>query len=410
MDQRRIAVIVIACIVGVAVYIHGVTVWPVPPPPPPPPPPPDGEGAGQQLTFLDSAQYAFTISPRQVGSGSWYVHYDFGSTIPSNTVMALCLIKLTDFSRTGGSDLGVSLDDLGENPDVGGRGTALYSIGADNDDDSHGFFRGTFFCYFPVENRGVYCSNEYAVGGYANPIEVFVVGYITQETSGNGFYMDFSRQDYPVVSSGSASSWTDINLNSIVPQHSGMTLKGVYIAVDRTVPNGAGYETYFRRNGDTGDGVAWSNCLGDPGKHLIGWIPVSNNGFQYRVADSRYPVNIWVEGFVFECSAGQGDRFEYQSNMQVYSVINSWTTSPSYSSYKAVFTLFLQSPGQMNTCMVRPSGASNNQLWYKKNSCGGISILTGLGSNSAFDYWKNPSGSGAHRQFVGSIVLRGSQQ
>jgi hypothetical protein len=363
------------------------------------------DSEGQKLTFLDSPRYAFTVpgeyEPDDPQHHYWH-QYDFGSTVPSNTIMALCVCKLTNIDPWGGSDFEVcTVDPQVYSPPLGwfggGQdelGYACYSVGADTI-----WFYGTWFSYLSVVNGKVWCQNA----GNVADVSVSVVGYVTQETNSRGFFMDFAQQDYPVATNADPTSWTDINLNTIMPSHSGFNLQGVYIAVDN--PSGAQQNVYFRMKGDSGDGITWTVCGNDPGTHLIGWIPVGNDEFQYRTSNG-YPISLWVEGFAFDCPATSGDSFTYHVPIEQTMVTESWETGPPYYGAKALSVQNDQSPGQMGQFITRPSAGTNTQIWNQKNSCGGYAILTGLGNNEAFQYWTNPAGDSDGTILVGAMVLQ----
>jgi len=68
-------------------------------------PPPDG---ASQLTFLDQQVFAFNVPHEWVPYDTnhhYWNEYSFGSTVPSNAIMALCVLKLAGVgSPYGGSD------------------------------------------------------------------------------------------------------------------------------------------------------------------------------------------------------------------------------------------------------------------------------------------------------------------
>jgi hypothetical protein len=272
-------------------------------------------------------------------------------------------------------------------------GSTGYSAGADTI-----WFDGTVFAYVAIENGTVWASNP----GNACPVDVYVVGYVTEANDVKGFYFDFATQDYAVVSGSAATSWTDISVTSILPSHSGYNLIGLYIALDSSTD----VDVSFRAKGKTGDGITYETCTNDPGTHLIGLVPASDSGFQYR-ASSGASISIYVEAFIFSCSLANGDKFVYELPSEILSVVGSWTTSPSYANNaKAVISAPEQSPGAMELYKCRASGASNEQISYQKNSCGDFCILTPLGANHAFEYWTDSVGDASGRSIdVGTIAL-----
>jgi len=391
--QTRIIVVLIACIVGATVYIQagsGIIR-------PPYPPPPDGDGPCQ-LTWLSQRTYAFTVPDAYVPSNPNYQYwnqYSFGSSVPNNAIMALCLLKLTS---TGGSDVAFSPNDPGHGglptiDDAISPGFVVYSVGPGCD--------GTVFAYIPCAGRTVWANNP----GYVKPVAVYVVGYITQSSSELGYFFDFATHDYPIVMMSGGVSWTNVSVSSIQPPHPSFHLIGLYVAVDSPV-----YQSiYFRANGDSGAGLQWESDLDEPEMHLLGLIPANDSGFQYHTSGT--PINVYVEAFVFSCPASSGDRFTYpQGELLTLITDGAWHTSPYTYNYKALLAAPVQSPGAVNTYRTRASGASNAQIWYKKGSCGSFSILTPLGANKAFEYWSNAMGdtSSNHRIYTGTVALQGS--
>ena len=365
-----------------------------------------GARGASQLTFLDQQMFVFNVPhewvPYDTNHHYWNEH-SFGSTVPSNAIMALCMLKLAGVgSPYGGSDISFCTQDPQVKQPLGwyfGQetvpGSTTYSMGADSI-----WFDGTVFAYVAIKNGMVWACNPGNVCG----VDVYVVGYITEVTDVRGFYFDFATQDHAVVSGSAATTWTDISVTSILLSHSGCNLIGLYIALDSPTTE---FDVSFRAKGKTGDGMVYETCTNDPGTHLIGLIPASDAGFQYR-ASSDASISIYVEGFIFGCPLASGDKFVYQVQSKLPSVEQAWTTSPSYANAKAIMCGFGQSP-EMGQFMVRGSGASNVQIWYKKNSCGCFYILTPLGGNHAFEYWTNPWGdSSGRRIYVGSMVLLAS--
>ena len=364
-----------------------------------------GTGAIQKLCFLNQKVFAFTVpdewEPSDPQHHYWHI-YDFGSSVPANTIVALCLCKLTLSNGYGGSDIAFATYDpktfsvtdgwaSGTETAVGG---VVYSVGASN-----ARFSGSWFVYVPVVDRKVWCLNA----GYVSPVEVYVVGYVTQENSSCGFIMEFMQQDVSVASDSALPFWTDVDLTGILPHHDGFNLTGVYIALDN--PLGTQLDVCFRRKGDLGNGIAWTTCPSDPGTHLTGWIPIGNDGFQYKTSGDS-PVNIWIEGYAFDCPASVGDAFSFHVPTQTVPITDSWTISLSYA-YKAVTVEQNQSPGSMGEFCSKPDGGTNTEIWYKKNSCGSYTVLAGLGDNKAFQYFWQPGGASEGRQlFVGSIALQ----
>jgi hypothetical protein len=236
-------------------------------------------------------------------------------------------------------------------------------------------------------------------------VNVYVVGYLTQTTDADaqGFFFDFATQDYSILNGLAATTWTDISVASILPSHPGYSLLGLYIALDSPATE---VDVSFRAKDATGDGLTYETCRNDPGTHLVGLIPASDSGFQYR-ASSDASVDIYVEGFIFSCPLSEGDRFVYQGPTEILSVVGSWTTCLSCADdAKAVISAPCQSPGAVGLYECRASGASNEDISYRKNSCGCFSILTPLGADHAFEYWTDPVGDADGRSItVGTIVL-----
>jgi hypothetical protein len=365
-----------------------------------------GARGASQLTFLDQQVFAFNVPHEWVPSDTnhhYWNEYSFGSTVPSNAIMALCMLKLTGVgSPYGGSDISFCTQDPQVKQPLGlyfGQetvpGSTTYSMGADSI-----WFDGTVFAYVAIKNGMVWACNPGNVCG----VDVYIVGYITEATDVRGFYFDFATQDYSVVSGSAATTWTDISVTSILPSHSSYNLIGLYIALDSPTTE---VDVSFRAKDKTGDGIVYETCTKDPGTHLIGLIPASDTGFQYR-ASSGASISIYVEGFIFSCPLANGDKFVYQLQSKLPSAVQAWTTSPSYANAKAIMCGFGQSP-EMGQFVVRGSGASNTQIWYKKNSCGCFYILTPLSGNHAFEYWTNPWGdSSGRRIYVASMVLLSS--
>lgn len=377
-----------------------LAVWPITPPQSPP------SGGASQLTFLDQQVFAFNVPhewfPYDTNYHYWH-EYSFGSIVPSNAIMALCMLKLTGIgSPYGGSDIGFATQDPAIKEPLGWyggqetiAGSSSYSMGADSI-----WFDGTVFAYIAIKNGKVWACNP----GNGCSVDVYVVGYITEATDVRGFYFDFATQDHAVVSGSAATTWTDISVTSILPSHSGYNLIGLYIALDSPTTE---VDVSFRAKGKTGDGIVYETCTNDPGTHLIGLIPASDAGFQYR-ASSGASISIYVEGFIFSCPLSNGDKFVYQVASIIPTVTQAWTTSPSYATnVKAIISTPCQSPGAIGQYKCRGSGASNTQIWYKKNSCGIFCILTPLGGNKAFEYWTNPWGDASGRKiFAGAMVLQ----
>jgi hypothetical protein len=360
----------------------------------------EASGANK-LIFRDQQVLAFNVPneyfPYDANYNYWH-EYSFGSIVPSNATVALCMLKLTGIGPFGGSDISFSPQDPIAGETVAGK--TGYSVGADSV-----WFDGTVFAYVAIQNGQVWACNPGNVCG----VDVYVVGYVTEATDDRGFYFDFTTQDYSVVSGSATTTWTDIGVLSILPSHPGYNLIGLYIALD--APSTA-VDVSFRAGGKTGDGMTWETCTNDPGTHLIGLIPASDSGFQYR-ASSDASISICVEGFIFSCPLADGDRFVCQISTPytIRNVItNAWTRSPSCTSnVKAIITAPLQSPGAVNQYKCRAYGASNAQIWYKKNSCGCFCILTPLGEDKAFEYyWNSPTGdeNGRMITFIGSMVLQ----
>jgi hypothetical protein len=266
------------------------------------------------------------------------------------------------------------------------------------------WFDGTVFAYVAIKDGKVWACDA----GNVASVNVYVVGYVAEATDARGFYLDFATQDYSVVSGSAATTWTDISVTSILPSYSGYNLTGLYIALD--APSTA-VDVSFRAKGKTGDGITYQTCTNDPGTHLIGLIPASDQGIQYK-ASTGASIGIYVEGFIFSCPLADGDKFVYQISAPytIRNVItNAWTKSPSCASnVKAIITAPVQSPGAVNQYKCRAYGASNTQIWYKKNSCGCFCILTPLGEDKAFEYqWNNPSGDSSGRGIhLGTMVLQ----
>jgi hypothetical protein len=368
----------------------------------------ESSGGASQLTFLDQEVFAFNVPPEWVPNDTnhhYWHEYSFGSIMPSNAIMALCMLKLTGVGNPyGGSDIAFATQDPkieGPTGWFGGQetvaGSTMYSMGADII-----WFDGTVFAYVATENGSVWACNPGNVCG----VDVYVIGYVTEAINVRGFYFDFATKDYAVVSGSASTNWTDINVTSILPSHSGYDLIGLYIALDSPT---AKVDISFRAEGKTGDGVVYETCTNDPGTHLIGLIPASDVGFQYR-ASSGASIGIYVEGFIFSCPLTDGDKFVYQVPSTIQTVTQAWATSPSYATnVKAITSAPAQYPGAIGQYKCRGSGAGNEQIWYKKNSCGMFYILTPLGQNKAFEYWTNPTGDASTcRIEVGSIILQSS--
>ena len=169
-------------------------------------PPP---GGASQLTFLDQQVFAFNVPneyvPYDTNHDYWH-EYNFGSIVPSNATMALCILKLAGIGPYGGSDISFCLQDPIAGETV--AGSTGYSMGADTI-----WFDGTVFAYVAIQNGQVWACNP----GNVCSVDVYVVGYVTEATDVRGFYFDFATQDYSVVSGSAATSWTDISVTSIHP-------------------------------------------------------------------------------------------------------------------------------------------------------------------------------------------------
>jgi hypothetical protein len=358
-------------------------------------PPPDGDsGETQRLTFLDQAIYAFSVTPITTSSSetnNYWREYSFGTTVPSNAIMAFCMIKCTT-----ASDIMFQLSGISEPS----PGWVVYSMGADN-----AYFDGSVFAYVPVNNRRVMAKNAQWTDGAACTVDISVVGYITQENGDHGFYLDLLSQDNTILSGGASRSWSQVDSpTQLGHAGSGFQLVGVYIALDCSVDQ----NVYFRKKGSTSSGLVWEPDPNDPGTHLLGIIPVSESGsFEYYTS-SGSPVTIYLEGFVFQCPISNGDKIKFSSGTRTTLTADGvWHAGPNVSA-KAVFSMPLQSPGGINTYKVRSVGGSNSQLWIKKNTCGIYAVLTPL-SSGRFDYWSDARGLDRDRGlYVGTVRVEGS--
>lgn len=362
-------------------------------------------GPGQKMTFLGSPVHAFTVPPLYNSTDYWQ-SYSFGNSVPSNTVIALCIFRLLnvgvpnpDFGgvAVGGADFCVCTAHVDPSQPVDSYpGYACYSVGADKM-----WWYGSWFAYIPVNDGIVWCSNA----GYVCPVDVWVVGYVTEETKTSvGYYMDFTTSDV-LVNSSASSSWTTVDLSSIMASHPGYALKGVYIAINCSITRREPAQNIsFRQIGSSTSGVDWTMCYNDPGSHTVGWIGAERNGFEWKT-DGASPISMWVEGFVFECPRTEGDSFEirgptlFSHTGNVWGASSPiWGTSPAFSGVKALIATHMQTQGIMGKFQVRPSGAANVQIWHGKTTCGTISILVGLGGDGAFQYCSTQS-LGSERDF-----------
>ena len=294
---------------------------------------------------------AFTIA-----AGSDWTEQSFGSTVPSNTVLALCMVKSTTagdvyFKATSGDDI-----------------QTAYSIGS-----SAAAFDGAWFALIPVANQKTWTSNLGASGAF----DVYVVGYFTEEVSGNGFYFEMFNQDNQVITNGAVTDWTDVDISSLKVTGEDYTIQGAYIALDcQTDQN-----VYFRAGGSSDDGVLWEPDTNDPGTHLLGFIPVNSSGvFQYKTGGNA--INVYVEGLIHTVAESLSDGLQisdYNVETNTMYADSAWhTIGTEISDVKIICAAGLKSPDALNAYKVRAAGASNTQIFVDKDSCTIFSILVAL--------------------------------
>jgi hypothetical protein len=340
---------------------------------------PPSIGQIAKLTLLNQrTALAFTVP----ANTNWTT-YNFGDTVPSNTIVALCMLK-----GNGSSDINFRR--------VGDTSGTCWSFGASNNS-----FDGAIFALIPVESQQTQSWNL----GSVCAVDVYVVGYFTEETEGD-FYFEMFNQDNQVITNGTATAWTDVDISSLKVVDSGLQIKGAYIVLDCATDQ----DVYFRAGGSAENGVLWEPDIAYPGPHLMGFIPVNSSGiFQYKTSSGN-AINVYVEGLIHQASASISDRVRIYGSYNEESFASSndsaWHTITPTNDAKVFCVSAYRSPGQMNTCKVRPTGGTNNQISYYKPSCGQFTLLVAKGTGGSFDYWNNADA--ASTWFVGGISIHSS--
>jgi hypothetical protein len=317
------------------------------------------------LTLLNERVYAFTIP-----GGSGWTERDFSSTVPSNTKMALILLRSTTYGdvcfKAKSTDSNYVTTSMGNTAD---------------------YCDGNLFVIVPVSNCKVWTQNAGSSGAFY----VYVVGYITEGDTGNTFFEMFNNQS-KVVSAQNPTDWTNVDISSLKQENEDKTIKGAYIAVD----SNADQDLYFRASGSSEGGVLWESDTSDPGTHLLGFIPVGSNGtFQYKTGGTN--VNIYVLGLIHSCPAAQSDKmviYNAETIIPMYADSNWHAITPDWLGAKAYYITGIKSPNALNTFKTRPYGSTMTQNYLKKDSCGGLPILTKPGTDNKIEYWSNAYANG----------------
>lgn len=329
-----------------------------------------------KLTLLNErSAKVFTI----LATSDW-TEQTFGSTVPANTVVALCMLK---FSTT---------NDLYFKSTSTSTIKTLYSVGS-----SAKSFNGSIFALVPVANQKTWSQNIGASGA----VDVYVVGYFVKDNDGD-FYFEMFSQDNQVITNGVATAWTDIDISGLKVEDGGLQIKGAVIALDCATSQ----SVYFRAKGSSDAGVLWETDTNNPAPHFIGFIPVSSAGvFQYKTSAGG-AINVYAEGLIHTASASQSDNLRIETyNKETVSVIgdSAWHTYTPTFDAKVYGVHFLHSPNAMGTFKVRPTGGTNAQIYGTKDSCGIFYLPAPKGTGGSIDYWSNEATSVS--LFVGSISI-----
>lgn len=332
-----------------------------------------------KLTLLNErSTKAFTIAAE-----TSYTEYDFGTTIPTDTVVVLCMLR------------GYTANDLAfKKTEAATRPITQYSMGADAKN-----FDGSLFALVPVVGKTTWCSNAGASGA----VDVYVVGYFVEDTEGD-FYFEMFDEDNQAITNGTATNWTSVNISSLQEEDGGLTIKGAYIALDCATDQ----DVYFRAGGNTSNGVLWETDTNDPGTHLLGMTSVNSSGiFEYKTSAGN-AINVYVEGLIHEASASVSDKLRISDDNEESITMVSDSTWNEYTpgfTAKVYGVHMVQSPNSLNYAKTRPKGGTNAQNWMKKDSCGIYMILTAEGTGGAFEYWSDAAGGGSHYVYIGAVSI-----
>ena len=345
-----------------------------------------------KLTLLNQrSTKAFTLSASPSNS-----YYNFSNTIPSNTIFVFL-----EMDFTGTTDLWLKEYNVSStvNRWEGSRGVSCISINSASFTKSRSGFVG-------VRNKQAFFSN----GGSNTGVDVYVTGYITEETKGKGMYTVPLMEEKQILTNGTATTFTKINLTNLLgdwntfAHDDTFNIIGVYVAFDSAVAQ----DVYFRAVNSSDIGVLHKINATYP--HETTFVPVDVDTadydfkFEYKTSAGNN-LNIWLEAIILESPGYVSDHI---ISLPVNRVMSLGTNNSTWYdalpqpscllSYiirdaKIVCPLITISPGRMNITKYRPKNGSNSQIYTYNNGCGTCSLWVPIGNNQMYEYYSEGEGS-----------------